>query len=168
MVFSQNAYVLNDSSSEHRISQKYDGESDILRSYVDGVEKVGPRLMPDYANAVVFYTLRDTDRPAAEKSIYLYTAPSNGFVRIIDCATAQDYYVYVNNNSNDSANYARAHSAYHKCAYSLSDNGMFPVAKGDVITMVYHTNNSQYYTPLGSRSKVNSVFTFIPGKTVGD
>ena len=168
ILFSQNAYVLNDSSSEHKISQKYDSDSDILRSYVDGVEKVGPRLMPDYANAVVFYTLKDTDRPTQFKSTYLYTVPSNGFIRIVDCFTAQDYFIYVNNNTDDYATYARGHSAYHKCGASLSSNGMFPVTKGDVIYMVYVTNDNGFHTSFGESTRFDSIFTFIPGKTVGN
>lgn len=169
MLFSQNAYVLNDSSSEHKISQKYDSDSDILRSYVDGVEKVGPRLMPDYANVVVFYTLQDSDRPTPLKSIYLYTVPSNGFVRIVDCASEQDFFVYVNDESSDVGDYARSHCAYHKCGASLSSNGMFPVTKGDIITMVYSSHNPlltnwNQYNPI----RFNSVFTFIPGKMVGN
>lgn len=168
MVFSQNAYVLNDSSSEHKISQKYDGDSDILRSYVDGVEKVGPRLMPDYANAVVFYTLQNSDRPTKLKSIYLYTVPSNGFIRILDCYTAQDYFVYVNNNTDDYDVYARGHCTYHKCGSTLSNSEMFPVTKGDIITMVYVNNANPAYTSYGESKRYDSMFTFIPGKTVGN
>ena len=161
-VFLQNAYVLNDSSSEHKISQKYDSDLDILRSYVDDAEKVSPRLMPDYANAVVFYSLEDSDRPTTHKSIYLYTAPSNGFIRIVDCFTAQDYFIYVNNSTDDYGTYARGHSAYHKCGSYLSCSGMFPITKGDVITMVY-TGNS--YISFATSVRYDSIFTFIPGKT---
>lgn len=169
MLVSQNAYVLNDSSSGYKISQKYDSDSDILRSYVDGVEKVGPRLMPDYANAVVFYTLKDSDRPTSFKSIYLYTVPRNGFIRIVDCYTAQDYFVYVNNSTDNYGSYARGHSAYHKCSASLSSNGMFPVTKGDVITMVYVANGNDanwLHNSYGTSTRYDSMFTFIPGKTV--
>lgn len=145
--------MLNDSSSEHKISQKYDSDLDILRSYVDDAEKVSPRLMPDYANAVVFYTLEDSDRPTTHKSIYLYTAPSNGFIRIVDCFTAQDYFIYVNNSTDDYGTYARGHSAYHKCGSSLSCSGMFPITKGDVITMVAGPGQIHYFVSTLIRSK---------------
>ena len=148
LVFSQNAYVFNDSSSSHKLSQKYDDERDSVRFYVDGAEKKAVQMVPDWGNSNLIGAWRGTASRPSNGRHTIFTAPSDGYIVVFDCYNTSDYYLEVNGKV----------TAYHKCMYTNSSNGFFMIAKGDYIVM-YMCNDDSI--------KVNNSFTaitFIPGK----
>lgn len=160
MVFSQNAYVLNGSSSSHKLSQQYDDAHDVVRNYVDGTEKLGPQMVPDYDNAVNILYWNYQDSWASKSYNSIYTVPSNGYILIYDCANTRDYSIWVNIANRNDGNILNC--AYHKCGVTNAANGFFPVAKGDVIYMSLWDRNS-----LGNTAG-RTVITFLPGKITAD
>lgn len=150
LVFSQNAYVFNDSSSSHKLSQKYDDERDSVRFYVDGAEKKAVQMVPDWANTQLVKSWRGNWPSPGKYTIF--TAPSDGYVTIYDCYNTSDYYLNVNGKI----------CAYHKCMYTNSSNGFFMIAKGDYIVLQMQ-NDSTIKTNYSS-----TAITFIPGKITED
>ena len=151
MVFSQNAYVLNDNSSSHKLSQKYDESRDSVRFYVDGTEKKIVQMVPDWNNAK---TIKDWHGPIVKPSgtYVIFTAPTDGYVTVYDCNNTSDYYLNVNGKV----------TAYHKCVYTNSSNGFFMIAKGDFIEMYVHDDDSLKIW------NSSTTITFIPGKITED
>lgn len=156
MVFSQNAYVLNDSSLEHKISQKYDNNGDVIVSYVDGVEKAPPIVVPDYENSYTFYILKPYQDLGNWSVTQILEAPSDGYIIVRDCFTRADYFLQININVRDTDR-----AVYHKCAGDLSGYGMFNIRKGDKLYLLYNT----FWTDSNIDStREGSRFIFCPAK----
>ena len=138
--------MLNDSSSSHKLSQKYDESRDSVRFYVDGTEKKAVQMVPDWNNT---QTIKDWRGPAVRPNgrHIIFTAPTDGYVTVYDCYNTSDYYLEVNGIS-----------AYHKCVYTNSSNGFFMIAKGD--TIVFYGCGDDTIRNYHSYTAI----TFIPGK----
>ena len=176
MVFSQNAYVLNDSKKQgHTISIAYDEDTDSITFFVDGKEKSVPMIVPDWANAQPIFALAwpgynpmneypglpsyfsitrsysntlDSKQPS-----WTYIVPQNGYIQAYACHSGTDYYVTVN-----------GHTAWHKCGSAHAENGFFSVRKGDVVKIIRLRSYWETYWEKILPMKLRDLFYFIPAK----
>lgn len=126
--------------SLNNIALKYeqkDGESTkSLHGYVDGVEVPLASqniMMPDFSRATtVLYLNNDSLGVGAHT---LFTAPTDGYIRVVDCCTKIGYFLSLNNKITANTSSVRLQSIYHKCVSTGGQGGMFPINKGDVLYM---------------------------------
>lgn len=112
--------------------------------------------MPDFSKAKTILTL--TNDRLGIGTYKLFTAPSDGYIRVVDCWTNVAYYLSINNKiTNDNGNSARVQSVYHKCASTAGQGTMFPINKGDVLYMFKSGNFN------GIKSDAITSIVFYPG-----
>lgn len=112
-------------------------------------------MMPDFSRETNILTL--TNDSLGWGSYKLFTAPENGYIRVVDCWTKVGYYLSLNKKITADTSSARIQSIYHKCASTGGQSGMFPINKGDVLYMLKATN----FNPING-SGITSI-AFYPG-----
>lgn len=140
--------MFNDSSSSHKLSQKYDESRDSVRFYVDGTEKKTIQMVPDWNKTQTIVEWRGSTNRHPGSTYTIFTAPADGYITVYDCDNTSDYYLEVNGKV----------TAYHKCVYTNASNGFFMIAKGDYITINVHLDDTIKY------KYSSTTITFIPGK----
>lgn len=110
--------------------------------------------MPNYNAGIEIYTLSPSQTVNYGYHV-IYTASENGYISVYDCANNRDYYLFVNFKA-----LHKSVASYHKCIATNAGNGMFPITKGDVLTMLFVTNDT-----LGHKGGSTNIW-FIPGKIV--
>lgn len=90
-------------------------------------------MMPDFSKAKTVLTLNN-DRLGIG-SHTLFTAPADGYIRVVDCWTKVGYYLSINNKITADTPSARVQSIYHKCASTGGQGTIFPINKGDILYM---------------------------------
>lgn len=95
-------------------------------------------MMPDFSRATtVLYLINDSLGVGAHT---LFTAPTDGYIRVVDCWTKIGYYLSLNKKITADTPSARVQSIYHKCASTDGQSGMFPINKDDVLYMYKATS----------------------------
>lgn len=136
------------------MSQKYDDSRDSVRFYVDGTEKKAVQMVPDWNKVQIIFEWWGLDNRENNKNYTIFTAPSDGYITVYDCANTSDYYLKINGEPSES----EKTPVYHKCMYTESANGFFMIAKGDCIKM--HVHNPDTVKASYSRT----IISYIPGK----
>lgn len=90
-------------------------------------------MMPDFSKATMVLFMND-DRLGIG-SHKLFIAPTDGYIRVLDCGTKIGYFLSLNIKINQNNSDARIKSIYHKCATTAGQSGMFPINKSDVLYM---------------------------------
>ncbi len=112
-------------------------------------------MMPDFSRATNILTLNNDSLGVGTHT--LFTAPENGYIRVVDCWTKVGYYLSLNKKITADTPSARIQSIYHKCASTGGQSGMFPINKGDVLYMFKATN----FDPI-TKDGITSII-FYPG-----
>ena len=89
--------------------------------------------MPDFSKATTVLYLNNNRLGVGVHT--LFTAPSDGYIRVVDCWTKIGYFLSLNKKITADTPSIRLQSIYHKCASTSGQSGMFPINKGDVLYM---------------------------------
>ena len=89
--------------------------------------------MPNFSKATTVLFMND-DRLGIG-SHKLFTAPTDGYIRVVDCWTRVGYFLSLNLAITKDNFDSRIKSIYHKCASTAGQTAMFPINKGDVLYM---------------------------------
>ena len=114
-------------------------------------------MMPDFSKATTVLYLNNDSLGVGTHT--LFTAPTDGYIRTVDCWTKIGYFLSLNNKITADTPSTRLQSIYHKCASTSGQSGMFPINKGDILYMY----NSSFVPVNGHEDNASTSIIFYPG-----